>query len=115
MAKSKVKQQIQKAKKKGVDMVQFAMIRESARKNSERIMQEYADKAILLNLMITCEILANDYWEKSAKQRIPMFVAKYLNLLDAVQMEIVDWQQVVDDLKDVTGMNFEAEWIERRE
>lgn len=114
MARSKVKQQIAKAKRNGLDMVQLAAIRESARKNSERMLQEYSDKAILLNLMITCEILGNDYWEKSAKKRIPEFTAKYLGLLDAVQMETVDWSQIVDDLKDITGMDFEAEWMKHK-
>lgn len=111
---NQIKRQINKAKKSGLDMVQLAAIRESARKNSERMIKEYADKALLLNLMITCEILGNDYWERSAKKRIPEFTAKYLGLLDAVQMEIVDWGQIVEDLRDVTGMDFEVEWMKHK-
>lgn len=109
--KSRVRQQIAKAKRNGVDMIQLAAIRESARKHSEALLQEATDKAILVNLVITCEILANDYWEKSAKKRIPEFVAKYLGLLEAFQMEVVDWQQILDDLHDITGLDFEAEWV----
>lgn len=111
MAKSNVKNQIKKAKRNGIDMVQLAYIRESAKKHSEEMLQEAMDKAVLLNLMITCEILSHDYWEKSAKKRIPEFTEKHMNLLDAYQQNIVDWQQVVDDLKDITGMDFEAEWL----
>lgn len=113
MAKSKVKNQIKKAKRSGIDMVQLAYIRESAKKHSEEMLQEASDKALLLNLLVVCEILSHDYWEKSAKKRIPEFTEKYLNLLDAYQQDIVDWQQIVDDLKEVTGMDFEARWLER--
>lgn len=113
MRNQKVKSQIKKAKRNGVDMVQLAMIRESARKNSEKIMQEYSDKAVLLTMSIACEILAHDYWEKSAKKRIPEFANKFWSLFEAVEIEVVDWQQIIDDLHDMTGIKFDVEWIRR--
>lgn len=113
MAKSKIRHQINKAKRNGIDMTQLAYIRESAKKHSEEMLQEATDKAILINLSITCEILAHDYWEKSAKKRIPEFTEKYINLLDAYQQKIVDWKQITEDLKEATGMDFEARRLER--
>lgn len=113
MAKSKIRHQINKAKRNGIDMTQLAYIRESAKKHSEEILQEATDKALLLNLLVVCEILSHDYWEKSAKKRIPEFTEKYLNLLDAYQQKIVDWEQITEDLKEVTGMDFEAVWLKK--
>ena len=116
MAKSKIRHQINKAKRNGIDMTQLAYIRESAKKHSEKMLQEATDKAILINLSITCEILAHDYWEKSAKKRIPEFVNKYLGLLDAYQEGVVDYGQIIEDLQDVTGRKFEdIDWLKESE
>lgn len=115
MAKSKLQSQIQRAKKAGLSNVEFARIQENARKTAERVTQEMeqraVEKAMLLFLKVGCEILAHDYWEKSAKKRIPEFCSKFFGLLDAYMNDVVDYGQIMEDLKETTGYDFDSEWI----
>jgi len=114
MAK-KVRQQMARMRKAGYSPIDLALVREKARKESQGMMQEVFDKTLLLHLYVTCDILANEYWEKSAKKAIPKFVDKYITLLSTVNDDLVDYAEIKKVVEDVAGLNLQFEWENKNE
>lgn len=64
-------------------------------------------------IAIPINILAADYWEKSARKRIPEFTDKVASLYESVQAGVVTYEQMVDDIKRLSGMEITADWLKR--
>jgi hypothetical protein len=56
-------------------------------------------------------VLVNDYWEKSARKRIPKFIEDVISLYEAVQKGVVSEQQLADLLDEYAGVKIEADWL----
>lgn len=89
----------------------MAMILESGKKRAKELEKTATEKAFLYMLAIPLNILVNDYWEKSAKKRIPKFIDDVQNLFEAVQEGVVSEEQLADLLYEYAGVKIEAEWM----
>lgn len=112
---NKVHQQIRKAKKAGMSPVDVLKMREVARVAASKMEVEAKEKAFLYMLAIPLNILVNDYWEKSAKKRVPQFIEKVASLYEAVQEGYVSEQELADLLYEYAGVKIEAEWLKKGE
>ena len=112
---NKVRKQMNKAKRAGLSNVDLAMIRENARKTAQEATKEMeqraTEKAFLYMLAIPLNVLVNDYWEKSAKKRIPKFIEDCMSLYEAVQNGNVSDEELADLLYEYSGVKIEAEWM----
>lgn len=115
MAKSKRQQQIQRMRKMGFNNNQISVILESSNKKADELQRIAKEKAFLYMLAIPLNVLVNDYWEKSARKRIPKFIEDVISLYEAVQDGVVSEQQLADLLDEYAGVKIEADWLERRE
>lgn len=113
MAKSKRQQQIQRMRKMGFNNNQIGVVLESANKKADELQRIAKEKAFLYMLAIPLNVLVNDYWEKSAKKRIPKFIEDVISLYEAVQEGVVSEQQLADLLDEYAGVKIEADWLER--
>ena len=113
MAKSKRQQQIQRMRKMGFNNNQIGVVLESANKKADELQRIAKEKAFLYMLAIPLNVLVNDYWEKSAKKRIPKFIEDVISLYEAVQDGVVSEQQLADLLDEYAGVKIEADWLER--
>lgn len=111
MAKSKRQQQIQRMGKMGMNKSQMAMILESGKKRAKELEKAATEKAFLYMLAIPLNVLVNDYWEKSAKKRIPKFIEDVISLYEAVQQGVVSDEQLAELLYEYSGVKIEAEWM----
>lgn len=111
---NKVKQQMKKAKKQGMKPVDLLRMREVARIAAEKMEVEAKEKAFLYMLAIPLNVLFNDYWQKSAKQKAPKFIEECAKLYEAVQDGYVSEQQLNDLLYELSGVKIEAEWLKNR-
>lgn len=111
MAKSKRQQQIQKMKRMGFTDNQMAVILESANKKAKELERIATERSFLYMLAIPLNVLVNDYWEKSARKRIPKFIEDVISLYEAVQEGVVSEQQLADLLDEYAGVKIEADWL----
>lgn len=115
MAKSKLKSQMQRAKRSGMSMVDFARVKANADRTAEKYTKEMetraTEKAFLFMLAIPLNVLVADYWEKSAKKKIPKFIEECMKLYKAVEEETVSVQELADLLKEYAGVEITAEWM----
>ena len=66
-------------------------------------------------LAIPLNVLFNDYWQKSAKQRAPKFIEDVMNLYEAVQQGVVSDKQLADLLDELAGVKIDADWINKQD
>ena len=111
MAKSKRQQQIARMKRMGFNNNQIGVILENSSKKAEELQRIAKEKAFLYMLAIPLNVLVNDYWEKSARKRIPKFIEDVINLYEAVQEGVVSEQQLADLLDEYAGVKIEADWL----
>ena len=111
MAKSKRQQQIQRMRKMGFNNNQISVILESSNKKADELQRIAKEKAFLYMLAIPLNVLVNDYWEKSARKRIPKFIEDVISLYEAVQEGVVSEQQLADLLDEYAGVKIEADWL----
>lgn len=75
----------------------------------QQAVKEAVDKAFFLMLALPCEVLANEnYWEKSAKRKMPKFIDDILSLYAAYEQGVVTMEQMKRDLWDIAGVKLEA-------
>lgn len=92
---------------KGLNAAERSQIKEIA----NRIEQETIDKAFLCMLAIPLVILENDYWQKTAKKRIPVFIDDVMSLYQSVTLGNVTYEELAEDLKNSTGIVLDAKWL----
>lgn len=110
---NKVKQQMKKAKRVGMTPLEVLRMREIARKEAQKMETEATEKAFLYMLAIPLQVLAFDYWPKSAKKRMPKFIEDVISLYESVQMGIVTDEELAADLYEYSGVEINAEWLKR--
>lgn len=86
-------------------------IKNVARVETERIERDAVDKAFLYMLSIPLVILQEDYWKKTAKQRMPKFIDDVMSLYESVSKGIVTNKELADSLYESAGIRIEAEWL----
>ena len=62
------------------------------------------DEMFKMMLVIPTNLLIEDYWKKSAKQRIPKFVEDCLSLYDAWTSGVVDMYEMVKMTEEYSGI-----------
>lgn len=111
---NKAQIQMKKAKKKGLSPLELAQMKAIAKKHAEAMEQEANERALLQLLAIPCLILGEDYWKKSARQRIPKFIEDVASFYESYKLGNVTDQDLADALKDMAGIDIEAEWMKHK-
>ena len=111
---NKLHNQIRKAKKGGISMVELARMKAVAQKSAQECEQRALEKAFILMLGIPICRLIEDYWKKTAKQRIPKFIEDCISAYDSLQEEVITYEDLVEMIEEYSGVSIEAEWLKRR-
>ena len=112
---NKAKQQIRKAKSKGISPLELAQMKAIAKKQAEAMEQEATERAFLYMLSIPLIVLFKNYWQKTAKKKAPKFIEEVASLYESVQSGTVTEQELADILYDLAGVKIEAEWLKSTE
>ena len=102
-------------KQNGVNAIDRAFIRASIEKEMEVVQKEATDKAFFFMLSIPLNVLANDYWSKSAKKRMPKFIEEVISLYESVERGLTTYEELEELLDDLAGVDVRAEWLKRKE
>lgn len=105
---------MKKAHRSGMSNIDICMMKEIAKKQTEKMEREQNERAFLFMLAIPLNVLCNDYWPKTAKKRAPKFLADVISLYNAVQDGIVSERELADFLNDVAGMDITADWLKEK-
>lgn len=106
-----IKKQMQMAKKRGMNNVDLCKMREIAKREAKKMEIEATEKAFLYMMAIPLNVLANDYWSKTAKKRAPKFLEEVASLYQSVIAGVVTDEQLADFLKDIADVTIEADWL----
>ena len=110
-----VKKTIRKAKRYGLSNVDILKIKETARKNVEKMEVEATERAFLYMLAIPLNILFHDHWQKTAKKKAPKFIKDVISYYHSVQEGVVSEQELADLLYELAGVKITAEWMKGKE
>lgn len=69
---------------------------EKATKEYEKKNEEIAKTILKMMIVVPTNVLINDYWEKTARKRIPKFVEDCLSLYDSLSKGTVKMQELQD-------------------
>ena len=69
---------------------------EKAKKEYEKKNGEIAKTILKMMIVVPTNVLINDYWEKTARKRIPRFVEDCLSLYDSLSKGAVKMQELQD-------------------
>lgn len=105
--------QYKRAKKSGLTNVDLLKMKETARKEAQKMENKVREQAFLDMLAIPLLVLAHDYWPKSAKKKAPQFIEDVYNLFDSVQKGVTTNEELAAELYELSGVK--VEWMERRE
>lgn len=85
----------------------YTLTREQIESMKKQVHDKAVQEIFTLMLAIPCEILANEYWEKTAKQRMPKFIEQCLSLYKAYEQGVVTLEQMEADLWELAGYKVE--------
>lgn len=108
---NKTRKQMNKARKAGLTETDLLMIKEMSRKAAAKVEKEATERAFLYMLAIPLNVLASDYWPKTAKRRTHKYIKGVLDLYAAVQEGIVSEQELADFLDEMAGIRVQAAWM----
>lgn len=108
------KKTMKKAFKNGYSPLDVAKMQAIAKHAAEDKMKEAKEEAFIDMLMIPCAVLAFDYWQKSAKKRIPDFVKEVVSLYESIEVGAVTRAEILETFEELSGMKLEREWREIR-
>lgn len=91
-----------------------ARLERDRRKEEKRSAEIAIEKAFMLMIWIPINLLASDYWEKSAKKRIPEFTAKVMSLYESVQHGVVTYEDMALDIERLSGMSIKVDWLKKK-
>lgn len=104
-----------RGRRTGLSATELGKIRKMSEEAANKMETQATEKAILYMLAIPISVLCTDYWEKSAKKRIPEFAKKVWSLYKSVEMGCVTDEDLAQMLDDFAGMKFEADWLKKKE
>ena len=96
----------QKALAMGYGPMDIARMERVAKKESDKMYADAERNAFLKSLAIPLQLLATDYWSKTASKRIPEFLENVLSLYDSLGAGIVTYEEVFQVLEDLTGKEY---------
>lgn len=109
------KKQIKKAFNKGYTPLDVAKMQAIAKREAQKLEKEATEKAFIDMLAIPCAVLAFDYWNKTAKKRIPEFVKEVVSLYESIQVGAVTREEIIEEFERNAGVTLEAEWYRTKE
>lgn len=65
------------------------------------VIEEAVDVSFGLMLSIPADILARDYWEKTASKRVPEFLDKCLSLYESLGAGVINLSDLIADVEEV--------------
>lgn len=110
-----MKKQIQRARRGGMSNLDILKVKEMARRETKKMEAEAVEKAFLYMLAIPLNILAHEYWPKSAKKQIPKFIKEVMSLFKSVETGVVDEEDLHKVLQEYADLDIREEWFKNKE
>lgn len=95
-----IKKQIRRASKRGVQPLDLMKMKSIADKQAQKMKDELAWDAFRFMMLIPINVLAEEYWPKTAKKKLPTFIDEVVKLYEAVQSGAVKEEDLKAVLRD---------------
>lgn len=113
MNSREMKRRIKKARQSGLSNLDIMRIKEASVKAAREVELEAQLKAFYNSILIPCNVLANDYWSKTAKKRIPEFIDDCVKLWNAVEEGVVKKEELEELVYDFARIRITEEGLVR--
>jgi hypothetical protein len=104
------KRNIKRAIKNGHTPLDVAKMQAIANHSAEKMMKKAKKEAFVEMLMIPCAVLAFDFWQNSAKKRMPEFIKQVVCLYESIEVGAVTREEILETFKELSGMELVEEW-----
>lgn len=104
------KKTMKKAFKNGYSPLDVAKMQAIAKHAAIERINEAREEAFIDMLMIPCAVLAFDYWQKTAKRKMPDFVKEVVSLYESIEVGAVSRAEILETFEELSGMKLEREW-----
>lgn len=86
-------------------MMEIAKMKELAKREADKTAADSFEKSFVFASYVFLNVLIADYWEKSAKQRIPKLMKEVLSLYDTFMngKEVLSYQEMIDFVEKESG------------
>lgn len=101
---------MKRAFKNGYTPLDVARMQAVAHNKAKEMMGEAREEAFIDMLLIPVQVLAFDYWSKSAKKRMPEYVREVVSLYESVQCGAVTREELNEEFRNLTGIDLLEEW-----
>lgn len=105
-----MKKTIKGLRKRGVSNLDILKAKEIARRETQKMEAECFEKAFLCMLGIPISILAELYWPKTAKKKIPQFLDDVLSLFDSYVKGVVTEEDMLKSIKELGNVDLVRDW-----
>ena len=104
------KQRIKRAMKNGYSPLDVAKMQAIAKHQAQKMMTRAREEAFVDMLLIPVQVLAFDYWSKTAKKKMPEYIKEVLSLYESVQCGAVTREELNEEFKRLSGIDLIEEW-----
>lgn len=95
------------AKKNNKRTKTYTLTGEQIEKLKKDTVQRAIDVSRALMIAIPCNILANEYWEKTAKKRMDKFMAECESLYESMEAGVISLNELIQDTAELSGIKSE--------
>lgn len=105
---------LKKLRKGGFNPLQIATIDSILKEAQTNVEQEYTQKSFLMMLAIPLNVLISEWGEENedTKDKATAFVEECLSLVDSYSSDSISYRDLADYVKEYSGLEFSAEWLE---
>lgn len=105
-----MKKTIKRLKNRGMSNLDILKAKEIARRETQKMEAECVEKAFLYMLGISVNVLAEVYWPKTAKKKIPKFIDDVLSLFKSVEAGVITEEDMLNAIKEFAGADLKKDW-----
>lgn len=109
-----MKKTIKGLRKRGMSNLDILKAKEIARRETQKMEAECVERAFLYMLGISVNVLAELYWPKTAKKKIPQFLDDVLSLFKSVEQGVVTEEDMLKSIKEYAGADLRKDWYEAK-
>lgn len=86
----------------------YTLTQEQIDKLRDDTVRRALDVSRATSLGVVMNVLAHDYWEKSAKKKMPSFMAKCESLYESMEAGVISIKELIEDTIEICGISNEC-------
>ena len=95
------------AKQKGKRTKTYTLTQEQVDKLKSDTVQRAVDVSRALSVAVIMNILGHEYWEKTAKKKLPKLMTECESLYESIEAGVISINELIQDTMEISGISTE--------